>query len=168
MNNIFIFDDSDLESNDNTNVISSPDSIIKSKNNKHILTPKAIKNANKIKQDNQKINVDTNNDNEFDNFNNFNQFNDADFVKINIHVYQRTSRKHITIIENISVDKFENSELINNFLITLKNTISARATIKKKDNQSIIEVSGNKVNLIIPLICKFMSCTIDDIVVHGV
>ncbi len=165
---------SDSESDDESNNVEelSPNSIIKSKNNKHILTPKAIKNANKIKQ-NKSSSSNQNDKNDKDDlfeqidFNDFNKFNEEDFVKINIHVFQRQARKHITIIENIPNDRFTNNDLINNFLVKLKNKISARATIKKQDDHYIIEVSGDKVNLIVPLVCEFMNCTSDDIVIHG-
>jgi translation initiation factor 1 (eIF-1/SUI1) len=82
---------------------------------------------------------------------------------VNIRVNQRNSKKYITTIENIPLKFFENKEETYKMIKKMRDTLASRATIKK----DIIEISGNKIKLIIPIIQEFTNCSLSDIKVHG-
>lgn len=121
-------------------------------------TRKALKTALKLKQSHQ---IQQNQ------YEQHEMFDVPEFFKINIHIVNRNSRKHITTISGIPVSKFTDNEKVEKFLLKIRNAISARATLKNKTSNPIIEYSGNNIDKVIPLICKFCSCDDTDIVVHG-
>jgi len=129
-----------------------------------IKSRKALKTENKLKQLKQEKNG--NNLEENDNLDE-NLFDTNIFYKINIRIAKRNSRKHITTIENIPINKFNNEEKTEKFLVKLRNAISSRATLKNKTTEPIIEVSGNKIDNMIPIICDFCQCKIADVIIHG-
>jgi len=93
---------------------------------------------------------------------------DNDYFIINLRIKQRNSRKYTTTIENIP-DKFLiDKDKLNNFLVKLRNAISSRATFKEENNIKFIEVSGNKTEIIIKLLCEYLNCTDDMIRIHGI
>lgn len=128
-------------------------------------TRKAIKTAQKIKQD--KIEKQSQNEIVQDTSNVINNMNVTEFFKINIYITKRNSRKHITTIENIPPNKFNDREKVDRFMSKFKTIIASRATLKNKDDNPIIEFSGDCVERIIPLLCEFTSCDKSDIVIHG-
>lgn len=128
-------------------------------------TTKALKMAAKLKQQKNKDQSQTKNI-DF-NINNFDEFATHEFVKINIYITQRNSRKSITTIRDIPRSKFIDDDKVRTFMNKLKNIIASRATLKNKNTEPEIEISGSDIQRIIPLICDFCSCTNDDIVIHG-
>lgn len=121
-------------------------------------TRKALKTALKLKQSQQIQQIP---------YEQYNTFDAPEFFKINIHIVNRNSRKHVTTIDGIPVSKFTDNEKVERFLVKIRNAISARATLKNKTSNPIIEYSGDNVDKVIPLICDFCSCDVSDIVVHG-
>jgi translation initiation factor 1 (eIF-1/SUI1) len=149
----------------------------------HIKTPKALKLAhlnqkNRLEKQKKKHSSKENeftNDftNDFTNKDFFDAkiiFDDekiTEFLKINIRVHQRNARKFITSVAGIPSNRFDDIIKVEKLMFKLKNAISARATIKNKDSEPVIEMAGNKIELIIPIICAFVPCNTSDIIVHG-
>ena len=95
--------------------------------------------------------------------------NIPEIIRINIRVFQRNSRKLTTTIENIPKQCFDNQNNVINFLKNIRNAISTRATLKITENgDKIIEVSGNNIDIMIPIICKFVNCEKSDISIYGI
>jgi hypothetical protein len=95
--------------------------------------------------------------------------NIPEIIRINIRVFQRNSRKLTTTIENIPKQYFDNQNNVINFLKNIRNAISTRATLKITENgDKIIEVSGNNIDIMIPIICKFVNCEKSDISIYGI
>lgn len=97
------------------------------------------------------------------NLNPIDTFNNIDDFTINIRVSQRNSKKYTTTIENIPSKFFENKEATDLMIKKMRDILASRATIKK----DIIEVSGNKIHLMIPIIQEYTNCSISCIKVHG-
>lgn len=135
----------------------------------YIKTRKALKTALKLKQI-QQSQQSQQTQQKLQNYNlceRYETFDAPKFFRINMHIVNRNSRKHITTIEGIPAFKFMDNEKTEKFLLKLRNAISARATLKNKLTNPIIEYSGDNVVKVIPLICDFCSCDETDIVVHG-
>jgi translation initiation factor 1 (eIF-1/SUI1) len=99
---------------------------------------------------------------------NFSNNFEEDYYIVNLRVKQRNSRKYITTIENIPVKFLTDKNKLDAFLVKLRNAISSRATYKEEKDEKFIEVSGNKTEIIIKLLCKFLNCSSDSIKVHGI
>ena len=89
-----------------------------------------------------------------------------DYFIVNLRIKQRNTRKYTTTIENIP-EKYLSKDNLNAFLIKLRNAISTRATFKEEKNIKFIEVSGNKTDIIIKLLCEYLNCSTESIRVHG-
>lgn len=129
-------------------------------------TRKALKTALKLKQT-QQLQQSQQTQQNYNLCERYNTLDAPDFFRVNMHIVNRNSRKHITTIEGIPAFKFMDNEKTGKFLLKLRNAISARATLKNKTTNPIIEYSGDNVDKVIPLICDFCSCDETDIVVHG-
>jgi len=118
---------------------------------------------------NQNLNVDLDINPDIDDyvFNDNTNFLDEEYFIVNLRVKQRNARKYITTIENIPLKYLSNTDKLNNFLIKLRNAISSRATFKKEKDEQFIEVSGNKTDIMVKLLCEFLDCSSDMIKVHG-
>jgi len=90
------------------------------------------------------------------------------FSKIHIRCVQRNSRKSTTTIEGISNSFFEDKNKINNILKALRCGTRATHKFDKETNTNILELSGNKIQNIINVICEHVECEKSQIVVHGV
>lgn len=156
----------------NTNDNAKTNSNVLSKTNPNLnKTRKALKNQqllkNKSQHSNQSSNQSSNQPFQI-------QQNDIDLLDknnylINIKSIQRNGRKYITTIENMPEHFFSNEDNVKHFLDEIKHIISSRATIKKNNNNEYyIEMSGNKVEIIIPIIKKYTNCSNENIVIHGV
>ena len=92
---------------------------------------------------------------------------DLDY-KINIRLESRTVRKKIIKIENLPNKYLEDKEFINMLLVNLRTDLAARATLKlSKDNNKYIELSGNRIDLVINRLKNDLGCSNDNIVIHA-
>lgn len=161
------------EKNEEIDKNSDDDNFIEKKLEKKLETPpekfrdkkrllksvKGLKNLEKQSQNDKSISA-------FETIVNLNPvetINIDDYI-INIRVSQRNSKKYTTTIENIPSHFFDNKEVTNLMIKKMRDILASRATIKK-DN--IIEVSGNKIYLIIPIIQEYTNCSLSCIKVHG-
>ena len=104
----------------------------------------------------------------FDSFGTNNAFGLVDIPEINIRVTQRNGRKHITKIEGLPNDLFDDEKRIDKMLTELKTKISARACVKISDEgQKYIETSGNRVKVMEEVICDYIKCDSSSIKIHG-
>ena len=92
---------------------------------------------------------------------------DLDY-KMNIRLEARTVKKKIIKIENIPNKFLENKEMMNNLLINLRTDLATRATLKlSKDKFKYIELSGNKIDLVINRLKNDLGCSNNNIILHG-
>ena len=92
---------------------------------------------------------------------------DLDY-KMNIRLEARTVKKKIIKIENIPNKFLENKEMMNNLLINLRTDLAARATLKvSKDKYKFIELSGNRIDLVINRLKNDLGCSNNNIILHG-
>ena len=118
---------------------------------------KKIKSKSKSKK---KINM---NDDKFT----IDNIDDLDY-KMNIRLEARTVKKKIIKIENIPNKFLENKEMMNNLLINLRTDLAARATLKvSKDKYKFIELSGNRIDLVINRLKNDLGCSNNNIILHG-
>jgi translation initiation factor 1 (eIF-1/SUI1) len=118
---------------------------------------KKIKSKSKSKK---KINM---NDDKFT----IDNIDDLDY-KMNIRLEARTVKKKIIKIENIPNKFLENKEMMNNLLINLRTDLAARATLKlSKDKFKFIELSGNRIDLVINRLKNDLGCSNNNIILHG-
>ena len=93
---------------------------------------------------------------------------DLDY-KMNIRLEARTVKKKIIKIENIPNKFLENKEMMNNLLINLRTDLAARATLKvSKDKYKFIELSGNRIDLVINRLKNDLGCSNNNIILHGI
>jgi translation initiation factor 1 (eIF-1/SUI1) len=155
--------DNDTESETNftsKNILSAP---VKDK----VLTRKALKNIKLLKQ--QKEN-ETNSE-EFNKDIDFQSpiFDISGEAKIHIRIQARNSRKTLTIIEGIPKHFLESKDNNKKILTKIQNTISSRATLKYNElKEPIIELSGSKYHLVIPIIKELTSYLDEDIIIHDI
>lgn len=133
----------------------------KIKSNKALKHLEAIKQINTVEKKENIVEVD-----EQDEYLNTNINDFPDFHIVSVRVMQRNARKFITTIEDIP-NKFLIKEKLDTFLITLRNSIASRATLKEKNNIKYIEVSGNKIEIIVAVLKNYLKCSDDMIRVHG-
>jgi translation initiation factor 1 (eIF-1/SUI1) len=92
---------------------------------------------------------------------------DLDY-KMNIRLEARTVKKKIIKIENIPNKFLENKDMMNNLLINLRTDLAARATLKlSKDKFKFIELSGNRIDLVINRLKNDLGCSNNNIILHG-
>ena len=92
---------------------------------------------------------------------------DLDY-KMNIRLEARNVKKKIIKIENIPNKFLENKEMMNNLLINLRTDLATRATLKlSKDKLKFIELSGNRIDLVINRLKNDLSCSNNNIILHG-
>jgi translation initiation factor 1 (eIF-1/SUI1) len=114
----------------------------------------------KSKSKSKKINM---NDDKFT----IDNIDDLDY-KMNIRLEARTVKKKIIKIENIPNKFLENKEMMNNLLINLRTDLAARATLKlSKDKFKFIELSGNRIDLVINRLKNDLGCSNNNIILHG-
>ncbi len=157
-------DDSDSDDSDKNTIKIIQKNVsknIKIKSKKALKHLEAIKQINTVEKKENIVEVDK--QDEYLN-NNINDF--PDFHIVSVRVMQRNARKFITTIEDIP-DKFLIKEKLDTFLITLRNSIASRATLKEKNNIKYIEVSGNKIEIIVAVLKNYLKCSDDMIRVHG-
>lgn len=108
------------------------------------------------------------NDINFDDLNfKFDELEDLDY-KINIRLEARTVKKKIIKIENIPTKYLDDKELMNRLLVNLRTDLAARATLKvSKDKQKYIELSGNRIDLIINRLKIDLGCCNNNIIIHA-
>jgi translation initiation factor 1 (eIF-1/SUI1) len=97
-----------------------------------------------------------------------NMMTESIFSKIHIRCVQRNSRKSTTTIEGICSSIFEDNEKIKKILKALSRGTRATHKFDKETNTNIIEISGNKINNMIDVLCEHVECKKSQIVVHGV
>jgi translation initiation factor 1 (eIF-1/SUI1) len=96
-------------------------------------------------------------------------YNDCQWVPIPKDTSIDVARKYIIKIENIPNKFLSNNKLINNMLIHLRNDIASRATLKiSKEGYKFIELSGNKIDLVIKRIKNDFGCSNNNIIVYGI
>lgn len=133
---------------------------------KRAQTRKALKNAEKLllaktkKTSDNMSNIQTHKSNVIN--------SEIDTFTINIIVTQRNGKKSTTTIENIPNHYFNDKDYVDNMLIELRNKIATRATWKFKDEENIIEFSGNKAAEAKRWVCKFTDCNPDNVIIHGI
>ena len=104
----------------------------------------------------------------FNSFGTNDVFGLVDTPEINIRVTQRNGRKHITKIEGLSNDFFNDEKRLDKMLTELKTKISARACVKISDEGlKYIETSGNRVKIMEEVICEYTNCDSSSIKIHG-
>ena len=91
-----------------------------------------------------------------------------ELFEVHVRFQARNARKKICTFAGIP-DKYFSDEVKNTELLkTLKATIAGRATIKKDvENGYIIEVSGDKLEHILPIIKKFCGYRDENLKIHN-
>jgi translation initiation factor 1 (eIF-1/SUI1) len=117
----------------------------------------------KIKSKNKKEKKIIINDDKFT----IDNIDDLDY-KMNIRLEARTVKKKIIKIENIPNKFLENKDMMNNLLINLRTDMASRATLKlSKDKFKFIELSGNRIDLVINRLKNDLGCSNNNIILHG-
>ena len=153
--------DTNFEAQFNNSSIDADDEYASNDSSSDSESDKKIKSKSKSKKDKKDKKII--NDDKFT----IDNIDDLDY-KMNIRLEARTVKKKIIKIENIPNKFLENKEMMNNLLLNLRTDLATRATLKlSKDKFKYIELSGNKIDLVINRLKNDLGCSNNNIILHG-